>query len=204
MHICIYIYVYIYVCYPCPPMRLHFPIFTGRYLQKTDFLGQEEKRQTLSNFRDLTFPISSFPILLDVTFQLPGFPTFQHSNFPTFQHSNFPTFQHSNFPTFQLSNIPTFRLSNFFGPNFPTFQHSKVRPKKLESWKVGMLECRKVGKLERWKDGMLESWKVRKLECWKVRSKKMESRKVRPNKVGKLESEAQKHWTKAGKSAHKT
>ena len=127
----------------------------------------------LSNLLDVTFQLPGFP-----TFHLPNFPafhwpTFQHSNFPTFQLSNFPTFQHSNFPisqlpnfpTFQLPNFPTFQLSNFFGPDF----------------------------------GMLESWKVRptkigKLECWKVR----------PNKVGKLESEAQKHWTKAGKSAHKT
>ena len=43
---------------------------------------------------------------------------------------------------------------------------------------------------------MFESWNVGKLgpKSWKVR----------PHKVGKLESEAQKHWTKAEKSAHKT
>ena len=133
---CVYLYLYIYIytyilinLSATPPMRLHFPIFTGRYLQTTDFLGQEEKRQTLSNFRDLTFPTSSFPNLLDVTFQLPGFPTFQLSNFPTFDLSNIPTFQLSNFPTFQLSNFPTFQHSNFptfQHSNFPTFQHSNI------------------------------------------------------------------------------
>ena len=183
-------YIYIYAGLP---MRLHLPIFTGRYLQKTDFLGQEEKRQTLSNFRDLAFPISSFPILLDVTFQLPGFPTFQLPHFPTFQLSSLPTFQHSNFPTFLGLTLECWKVG--------MLESWKVRPKnvgKLESWNAGKLECWKVRpkKLESWKVGMLESWNVGML--------KLESWKVRPNKVGKLESEAQKHWTKAGKSAQKT
>ena len=203
-------------------MRLHFLIFTGRYLQKTDFLGPEEKRQTLSNFRDLTFPISSFPI-------------FQLSNFPTLKLSNLPTFQFSNFLGL------TFQLSNFSRPNFPTFQHSKVRPRKIgkleswkvgklgpgnwkvgklgpenwkigklenwkvskpESWKVGKLESWRIGKLESWRIGKLENWKAGKLECWKVRSKKvgklgrtkLESWKVKPKNIGqKLKSQHIRH-----------
>ena len=186
--VCVYIYICIHVCYPPLPCAYSFLSLQGdntALLQETDFLGEEEKRQTLSNFQDLTFPISSFPTFLDLTFQLP------------------------NFPTFQLSNIPTFQL---FGPNFPTFQHYnflgltlkwwKVGKSGPKSWKVGMLESWNVGKLGGWNIGMLEkleswqgeSWKVGKLESWKVRS----------NKVGKLETEAQKHWTKTGKSAPKT
>ena len=116
--LCVYIYTL------PPPMRLHFPILTGRYLQKTDFLGQE-KRQTLSNFRDLTVEISSCPLFLDLTFRLPGFPTFQLPNFLTFQLAKFPTSQLANIATFQLPNLPTFQLSSFPTfqlSNFPAFQ----------------------------------------------------------------------------------
>ena len=49
---------------------------------------------------------------------------------------------------------------------------------------------------------MLESWNVGKLECWNVTSKTVG--KLGRKEIGKLESEAQKHWTKAGKPAHKT
>ena len=47
-------------------MRLHFPIFTGRYLKKTDFLGQEAAFPTFQ-FSGPNFPIfwgylSIFPI----------------------------------------------------------------------------------------------------------------------------------------------
>ena len=82
--------------------------------------------------------------------------------------------------TFQLSNVvgPNFPLS---GPSFPTFQLFggltlecwKVKPKKLESWKVGNLESWKVGRLEYWNAGKLESKEVRKLP--KVGPKKLES-----------------------------
>ena len=110
MCMCIlYTYTYIYAIPQCAYIFLSLQGENTAFLRGTDFLGEQEKRQTLSNFRDLTFPISSFPTFLDLTFQLLNFLAFQ-----------LPTFQHSDVPTAQLSN-------------FPTFQHSKVRPKKLES-----------------------------------------------------------------------
>ena len=53
------------------------------------------------------------------------------------------------------------------------------------------MECWNVGKLERLNVGKLGRWNVGKLEVGKLGPKLFQSRKVRPNKVGKLESEAQ-------------
>ena len=101
------VHTHIHICATPPPCADSFPSLQGDNtaflqetdLQETDFLGEEEKRQTLSNFRDLTLPISSFPSFWDLTFQIQNFPAFQLS-----------TVQLPNFPTFQLSHIPTFQL----------------------------------------------------------------------------------------------
>ena len=109
--------------------------------------------------------------------------------------------------TFQLSgpDFSNFQLSNFFGRSFPTSgQLSNIptfQPSNSSGNNFGMLEslAQKIGKLECWNVGKLECWNVGKLG-----PKQLESWKVRPKKVGKLESQAHKHWTKAGKSAHQT
>ena len=142
VYIDIFIYVYTYLYYPpCAYIFLSLRGNNTAFLQETDFLGGEEKRQGLSNFRDLTFPISNFQKLFFrpnfPTSENPYFPTFQLSTFPTFQHSNIPTFQLTNFPTYQRSNIPTFQLSNFLGLTFQLFNIPKLGSK---NWKVGMLE----------------------------------------------------------------
>ena len=144
--------VYIYICSPpCAYIFLSLQGDNTAFLRETEFLGEEEKPQTVSNFRDVTFPISSFPTFSDISVQLPNFPTFQLS---TFQLSSIPTFQHSNFPIFWDL------LFNFFGLALEFWKVGKLGPKKLESWKV---RSKKVGKLERWAVGILECWKVGKL-----------------------------------------
>ena len=57
----------------------------------------------------------------------------------------------------------------------------------MECWKVGKLGPKK---LEGWNVGKLEGWNVGKLESWhvgKLGPEQLESWKVRPNKVGKVE-----------------
>ena len=54
--ICTYVFIFM-----LPLSSSTLPYLYMKIPTKTDFLGPEEKRQTLSNFRDLTFPISSFP-----------------------------------------------------------------------------------------------------------------------------------------------
>ena len=71
----------------------------------------------------------------------------------------------------------------------------------LVSWEVSP---KKVGKLGGWNIGALQIWKVGKSGSWKVRSNKWKVGKLGLTKVGKLGSEAQKHGTKAGKSAPET
>ena len=144
-----YLYIHIHTCVATP----HAPIFSHLYghntafLQETVFHCEEEKPQRLSNFRDLTFPISNFPTFLDLTFQLPYFPTF---NFPTFfgltsQLPNIPNFQHSKLPTFQVSNFQlllglTFqlkaRLTKVGSFTVRSNKVGKLGPARLKRWKV--------------------------------------------------------------------
>ena len=113
-----------------PPCAYMSSIFAGRYLQKTDFLGQE------ANFP--TFQSSNFPFLLGLTFRLSIFPIFQFFWAKIFQLSIFPIFLGL---TFHFSNFSIFLGLTFHFSNFPiflclTFHFSKFGPEKLEKWKV--------------------------------------------------------------------
>ena len=136
-HIHIYVYIYINTCYPLLPATTFSYLYreiTPLSYKKQTFLG---RRRGDKHFP--TFPTSSFPTFLHLTFQLPNFPTFRLS-----------TFQPSNFETFQLSIVPTFQPQTFqrFGPNFPTFQLSNFWGQTLGRRKVGKLGPKKVGKLK--------------------------------------------------------
>ena len=59
----------------------------------------------------------------------------------------------------------------------------KVRPRKLGSWKVGMLESWNIGMLESWEVGKFESRDARKLESYVLKIGKLEISKVRSRKL---------------------
>ena len=115
----------IHIC-ATPPMRLHFPIFTGRYLQETDFFQ-------FSNFSGPHFPFFKFS-----DFSGPNFPFFQFSNFsgPNFQFSNFPIFLGLTLECWKVGKLGPEKLENWKIGKLENWKNGKLGPEKLEKWKV--------------------------------------------------------------------